>query len=90
MSSKYPPHNLALEQAILNGQPVTRLDSIAVFGVSDLTALIGRIRKKGFIIHSRKITLRQAYRQTRQFICYQPPKQLPLDEIYVTQYWYEP
>ena len=62
---------------------------VAIFGVSDLMGVISDMRREGFLIHKRKITFGQASRQTKQFVVYEPPKNLLEDEIYLTQYWYE-
>ena len=89
MTKNSNTHTLALREAILGGQPVTRLDSIAIFGVSDLMALISDMRREGFLIKSRRIGFREAVRQAQNYIRYEPPKGLCIDELTITQYWFE-
>ena len=90
MKTNFTNHKLALKEAILGGQPVTRLDSIAVFGVSNLMALISEMRNDGFLIKSRRISFREAVRQAQKYVLYEPPKALCIDELTITQYWSEP
>ena len=90
MTKNSNTHTIALREAILAGQPVTRLDSIAISGVSDLMGLISDMRREGFLIKSRRIGFREAVQQAQKYILYEPPKALHVDELTITQYWFEP
>ena len=49
--NKYSNGNtLGLREHLLSGQPITRLEAIAIFGVSNLPTSISEMRKKGFSV----------------------------------------
>ena len=90
MTKNSNTHTIALREAILAGQPVTRLDSIAIFGVSDLMGLISDMRREGLLIKRRRIGFLESVQQEQKYILYEPPKALHVDELTITQYWFEP
>ena len=63
----------AVREHLLQGQPITRLEALIFFGVSNLTGTISALRKQGFIIKSKSVL--------------QPPAALPAREILLTEYW---
>ena len=79
--------NLALKEHMLQGNPITRLDAITLFGVSNLTALVSNMRKDGWIICSKKINYVKAQKRLNDFLTFIPPKNLPVREIQLTEYW---
>lgn len=79
--------SLALREFLLEGRPVTRLEAMALFGVQNLTADIKRLRQDGFIIKKRDIRLVEAITRLRKHMLYESPPNLPINEIFVTEYW---
>jgi hypothetical protein len=78
---------LAAQEHLLAGKPVTRLESIVLFGVPDLTKLISDMRKQGWTVHSRRIPYAAAVRRVNEHAVLQPPQNLPVKEIQLTEYW---
>ena len=82
-------HALGVKEQLLSGQPVTKLEAIALFGVSNLTSVISDMRKSGHIIQSRTISMAEAVRNLNKSAHFSPPEKLPIAEIKMTQYWIE-
>lgn len=78
---------LAAKEHLVSGAPITRLEALALFGLSDLTRLISRMRKDGWVIESRRVPFATATKRINQFAIFQPPKNLPTREINLTEYW---
>jgi len=77
----------ALTEHLLLGNPVTILDSVVLFGVPNLTAPIANLRKKGFVIHTRRVPYVKAISRVNGYANVAPPKNLPVKEILLTEYW---
>lgn len=82
-------HALGVREQLLNGQAITKLEAIVLFGVSNLTSVISDMRKSGHIIQSRTITMAEAVRNLNNSAHLSPPETLPTTEIKMTQYWIE-
>jgi len=78
---------LAAREHLLEGKPITRLEAIVLYGVPDLTKLISDIRKQGWTVHSRRIPYAAATWRVNEHAILQPPKNLPIKEIQLTEYW---
>ncbi|WP_423141782.1 hypothetical protein ACOYW6_13310 [Parablastomonas sp. CN1-191] len=78
---------LAAREHLLSGQPMTRLEAIILFGVPDLTKLISDLRRDGFIIEARQINYAAAVVRVNRHAVLQPPANLPVKEITLTDYW---
>ena len=78
---------LATNEHLLEGKPITRLEAIVLYGVSDLTKVINRMRKKGWIIESRPLPYAAAVKRVNEYATLTPPKNLPVKEIQLTDYW---
>jgi len=78
---------LAAKEHLVMGQPLTRLDAIILFGLSNLTTLIYRMRKEGWIVDSRPITYAAAMKRINKYAVLEAPKNLPIREIQLTEYW---
>jgi hypothetical protein len=80
---------LAAKEHLVSGLPLTRLEALIFFGLSNLTDLISEMRKQGWIIKSRKITMAAAVVRINQNAVLKPPSNLPQREILCTEYWIE-
>lgn len=79
--------NLAAKEHMLTGNPLTRLEAIILFGVSNLPELVYELRRDGHIIKSRKLAFAAAMVRVNKHAMLQPPKNLPIREIMLTEYW---
>lgn len=77
----------AIREHLASGQPITRLEAIVLFGVSNLTDMISEMRKQGWVIESRLTTYAAASKRVNQFAVLQHPTNLPVREIMLTEYW---
>lgn len=78
---------LAVRENLLSGQPITRLDALVLFGVSDLTKVISDMRKQGWTVKSRKVPFAAAIKRVNEHAVLQTPANLPVREIVLTEYW---
>ena len=78
---------LALKEHLLEGNSITSLEALTLFGVQDLTREITRMRREGWIIKSNKTTMLSTLRRLNEFAVIEPPKNLPIKEIMLTEYW---
>ena len=76
-----------IEEHLIRGEPITRLEALALYGVQNLTVEITRIRRDGLNVRSRKVTFAEAARRLNKYAAYTPPQNLPISEILLTDYW---
>jgi hypothetical protein len=77
----------ALKEHMLEGYPVTQLEAIVLFGISDLAREISRRRTEGWIIKSKRVPYARALARAREYAVIEPPKNLPIRDIHLTEYW---
>lgn len=77
----------AAKEHLLSGKPLTRIEALVFFGVSDLTKLVSEMREAKFIIKSRKVSYATVVVRINQYALFTPPKNLPIREIMFTEYW---
>jgi len=78
---------LAAKEHLLNGQPLTRLEAIILYGVANLPDVIKEMRRQGWIINSRMVSYAAALKRLNEYAELHPPKNLPIREIQFTEYW---
>lgn len=86
MTTKFEPA-LALREHMLEGQPVSLLEAILLFGVQGPNAEFGRMKKDGFFLKSRRVPMAKVIRRINGYTRCDPPKNLPFQEIYLTEYY---
>lgn len=79
----------ALREHMLEGNLISLLEAILIFGVQSPTAEIGRIKKDGFPIKSRRVPMTKVLVRANKFAHCTPPMDLPHKEILMTEYWIE-
>lgn len=79
----------AAKEHLLSGQPMTRLEALVLFGVSNLPEVVYELRKAGWVIKSRTIPYATAMVRINKHAVLQPPANLPIREIKLTEYWVE-
>mgnify|MGYP001391267798 CR=1 FL=1 len=77
---------LALKEHILSGLPITILEGTILYGVVDPSARIADLRREGYVIKTRRISYLQALRRINEVAILEPPKNLPLRQIALTEY----
>ncbi len=83
---KYRPTSALLEH-LLEGNKISILEAIILFGVQSPTAEITKIRRKGFLIKKNLVPMAKVLRRLNKFCLCEPPEQLPVREISVSEYW---
>ncbi len=78
---------LAVREHLAAGQSITRLEALVLFGVANLPAIIKEMRDQGWVIQSRWIPYATAVRRINEHAVLQPPANLPVREIQLTEYW---
>jgi hypothetical protein len=78
--------NLAAKEHMLEGNPLTRLEALILFGVSNLPELVYELRGDGHIVKSKKIPFAAAMVRVNKHAVLQPPKNLPIREIMLAEY----
>jgi hypothetical protein len=81
--------NLAAKEHLVSGSPLTRLDALVLFGVSNLPELVYEMRKQGFSVKTRPIPYAAALVRINQHAVLKPPANLPIRDIMLTDYWVE-
>lgn len=84
--TKFQPA-LALREHMLEGNRVSLLEAILVFGVQSLNAELARLKKDGFLVKSEKVSMAKVLRRTNELASCAPPDNLPFKEIVMTEYW---
>ena len=87
MSSKYHS-GLALKEHFIQGNRVTQLEAILLFGVQTLRRRITDYKKQGHLVKSEKVPMAKVLTRINKYIVCTPPKELPTREIVVTEYWF--
>ena len=77
----------ALKEHLAEGYPLTQLEAVVLFGVPQITREISTMRKQGWIIKSKRVPYARALARAREFAVIEPPKNLPIRDIHLTEYW---
>ena len=79
--------NTAAKEHLVSGGPLTRLEALVLFGVSNLPELVYEMRKQGWTVNSRSIPYATAMVRINKHAVLKPPANLPIREIMLTEYW---
>ena len=77
----------ALKEHMLSGERVTTLEANALFGVQSPTGEITRLRQQGFLVKRQTVPLARVIRRLNQHCNFTPPKDLPIIELSVSEWW---
>jgi hypothetical protein len=83
---KYQPA-MALREYMLEGNRVSLLEAMLLFGVQAPNAELTRMKRMGFLIKAQKAPMAKIIRRINKFTVCEVPKNLPYLEIYLTEYW---
>lgn len=78
---------LAAREHLMGGQPLTRMEALVLFGLSNLPELVYELRQQGFIVKSKKVPYATAMVRINKHAVLKPPANLPIREIIFTEYW---
>lgn len=78
---------VACKQHLLSGHRLTGMEATILFGVGSFSRLIARMRREGFIVRSRSCTYAAAQERITPWARLVAPKNLPVREIRLTEYW---
>jgi hypothetical protein len=78
---------LALKEHLASGEPITGLEATTLFGVANMWPRLTELKRQGWMIESRKVPFAVAVRRINKYAVYQPPKNLPVKDIMLTEYW---
>lgn len=84
--AKFEPA-LALKEHMLDGNRVSLLEAILIFGVQSLNAELGRLKKDGFLIKKERVSMAKIVRRANEYTVCKVPENLPYKEILMTEYW---
>ena len=79
-------NGVAATEHLMSGLPLTRLEAITLFGVQNLTVLISNLRREGWKIESTSVPYAKAAVRLQKYIKFEPPSNLPIREIQITEY----
>lgn len=77
----------ALREHMLEGNRVSLLEAMLLFGVQGPNAELGRMKKDGFLIKSQKVPMAKIIRRINEYTVCKVPDNLPYREIQMTEYW---
>jgi hypothetical protein len=78
---------LATKEHLVGGLPITRLEAMVLYGVSNLPDVIKEMRRDGWVVESRLVPYAAAVARVNQYAVLKPPANLPVREIQLTEYW---
>ena len=77
---------IAAEDHLLSGEPISRFESLALYGVPDLPKIVSDLRKKGARIEARRVPFARAIVRVNKVASFVAPENLPVREILITEY----
>ena len=78
---------LGVKEHLLAGGTITRLEALVLYGVSNLPDVIKEMRRAGWTIESRAAPFAAAVKRINEHAVLEPPSNLPIREIRLTEYW---
>ena len=77
---------LAIREHLSSGKPISRLEAMILYGVSNLPMTINTLRREGWEIKAKKIPYAKALVRLNQSVEVKVPTNLPIREIVLTEY----
>ncbi len=77
----------ALLAHMLEGNHVSLIEAMIIFGVQNPNAEFGRMKKAGHLIQSKRVPMAKILRRINGYCAVKPPLELPIREIAMTEYW---
>ena len=80
-------NRLAVREYLAGGNPITELESVVLFGVTSLPDLLSVLRKEGWVFDSQRISYAKAIRRINKHALLEPPAELPVRDLQLTEWW---
>lgn len=77
----------ALLLEMQNGRRISLLESQILFGVQSLNRDLTRMKRDGNIIKSQRVPMAKIIRRVNEYCQLVVPKELPIRDILVSEYW---
>jgi hypothetical protein len=78
---------MALREHMLEGNRVSILEAMLLFGVQSPNVELTRMKRMGFLIKAQKAPMAKIIRRINEYTVCKIPKNLPYLEIQMTEYW---
>lgn len=78
--------NAAAKEHLVSGEPLTRLEALVLFGISNLPELVYQMRKQGWTIENKPVPYATAMVRINIHAVLKPPKNLPIRDIKLAEY----
>ena len=72
---------------LIDGNSITRLEALLLFGVQNLTAIISILKQEGYLVKRKNIFFIKALIRINKKFKVEVPNNLPTKEIVVSEYW---
>jgi hypothetical protein len=76
----------AAKDTLLGGKPLTRLEAMVLLGVANLPDVVKAMRREGWIVERRLVPYAAAMTRINKHAVLEPPANLPIREVMVTEY----
>ena len=87
MSDKGFSKKDALLEHLLNGHPITVMESIVLFGVPSLTKELACFKRAGWIVKRKTVPFARAVKRINQFATLVPPESLDVQSMRLSEWW---
>ena len=77
----------ALKMFLLEGNPISNLEAVLLFGTQSPWRVIHSLKEEGFMIGKQKVTMIKVLARLNKITTCKPPSDLPVREILMTEYW---
>ena len=77
----------ALTEYMIEGNRVSRIESLLMFWVQNLPEAIKAVKKKGFVVKKTQITMAKILRRLNKDLSCEAPKNLPIRDIIMSEWW---
>ena len=78
---------LGVKEHLHSGKPITGLEAMALYGVAHLPKVVKDLRHKGWTVHLRPVAYAAAVKRVNEYAVFVPPKNLPVRDIQLIEYW---
>ena len=76
----------AAKDHLIAGLPLSRMDAMVLFGLSNLPEVVYELKKQGFRFETKKVTYAAVMVRINKHAVLQPPPNLPIRDIFLTDY----
>ena len=84
--AKYKP-SVALREYLLEGNRVSLIEALLLFGVQGVNSQLTDIKRDGFIVKSQRVPMAKIIRRINEHTVCKVPENLPYKEITMIEYW---